>query len=106
MYLFMPVVVVAIPWPLHKARALPLLFTWLCLVAKRVINKLLPMMVSYVVIQHALCSRQLISDCLFSVTASFVASPGVLWVLWVLQGGTARRYINRIIWGYRYNIKG
>jgi hypothetical protein len=29
-----------------------------------------------------------------------VASPGVLWVLWVvLQGGTARRYINRIIWG-------
>jgi hypothetical protein len=30
-----------------------------------------------------------------------VASPGALWVLWALQGGTARRYINRIIWGCR-----
>jgi hypothetical protein len=28
-----------------------------------------------------------------------LASPGVLWVLWALQGGTARCYINRIMWG-------
>ena len=35
-----------------------------------------------------------------------LASPGILWVLWVLQGGTARRYINRITWVYRHDVRG
>jgi hypothetical protein len=72
--------VIVVATDLHKALTAQLLFVWLCLAAKRVINEL-PVTGNeklHVVIRYALWSRSLISGCLFSVAAGFASPPLVL----------------------------